>query len=281
MIDNRKFDEYYSKIYGYRWPDLAEALKWAGQKTNKVLLGDARSLKGEWPLVFRSGSLACFKEGPVNSYQVDLASVLAVSSLGLTPEARVLDLCSAPGGKALTSQYIVGGQGEWHLNELSQGRLSRLKSVMREFSPARRDQLNFYKRDASKWGLAEKCIYDFVLCDVPCSGEAHLLNTPSYLKRWTPKSSKNLTVRQHAILCAALEAVKPGGKILYSTCSVNPQENDGVVAKFLKKRSDRARVGKPDVDDCFQGEATEYGIQYFPDISEIGPIYFCILEKVY
>ena len=83
-------------------------------------------------------------------------------------------------------------------------------------------------------------------------------------------------VRQHAILCAALEAAKPGGQILYSTCSVNPQENDGVIAKFLKKRGERSKVLQP---EAFGSESTEFGFQFFPDTSEMGPIYFSVLEK--
>lgn len=277
MQNNQRFDDYYSEIHGERWPQLAEALKRAGQKDNKVAVGLRDSVQDSSTVVFSKGGLVCLRDGPDSLYQMDLASVLSVSALDLQPGSKVLDLCAAPGGKSLVSQLILKGEGEWHMNELSQGRLSRMKSVMREFSPVPEGSLNFYKRDASKWGLAEQDIYDIVICDVPCSGEAHLLNSPTHLSKWTPKSSKNLCVRQHAILCAALEAVKPGGQILYSTCSVNPQENDGVIAKFLKKRGGRARVVQVKV---FENEPTEYGFQFFPDTSEMGPIYFCVLEKL-
>ena len=277
LQNNQRFDDHYSEIHGERWPELAEALKRAGQKDNKVAVSLKSSTPNGSSVMFSKGGLVCHQEALDSHYQMDLASVLSVSALDLKPGSRVLDLCAAPGGKSLVSQLILNGEGEWHMNELSQGRLSRMKSVMREFSPVPEEQLHFYKRDASKWGLAEQNSYEIVICDVPCSGEAHLLNSPSHLSKWTPKSSKNLSVRQHAILCAALEAVKPGGQILYSTCSVNPQENDGVIAKFLKKRSDRARVLQP---EAFGSEPTEFGFQFFPDTSDMGPIYFCVLEKL-
>ncbi len=278
MSINPRFDEYHLNVFGDRWAFLAEALKQAGLKQNKVSVGLKTGCSKDF--IFSQGSMACIPREVGGHYQLDLASVLAVSALNLNPGAKILDLCAAPGGKALVSQLVVGGEGEWHLNELSQGRLSRLKSVIREFSPVHQDSLHFYKRDASKWGLTEKNIYDFVICDVPCSGEAHLLNSPSHLKRWTPRSSKNLAVRQHAILCAALETVRPGGKILYSTCSINPQENDGIIQRLLKKRMDRVEIIAPTLSGIFSGEPTQYGVEFFPDKCEYGPIYFSVLKKI-
>ena len=272
---NTKFEEFYNKLLGeQRWSRLREALI---NQNSQQKVGLALKSVDNKQVKFSSGELQCLEEySQDSSYSLDLASVLAASSLQWKAKDKVLDLCSAPGGKSLVSQFILNGDGEWHLNELSQSRLIRLKAVMRDFSPALDSQRFFYKRDASKWGLMEKDAYDKVICDVPCSGEAHLLETPSELKRWTAKSSKNLTVRQHAILCAAVDAVKPGGEILYSTCSVNPNENDAVIEKLLKKRSHLVEVA--DLELSFKTEPTRYGHNLFPDQFPMGPIYFSVLR---
>lgn len=277
---NQQFYDHYSSIYGERWEQLVNALREAGLKTEKVSVCLKSNFDPKGELQLQNNELVAFS-GTTRSeyYQLDVASALAVTALNLTPQSKILDLCAAPGGKSLVSQLILNGEGEWHLNELSQDRLSRMKSVMRQFSPVPEGQLYFYKRDASKWGMMEKGVYDTILCDVPCSGEAHLLNSPSHMNKWTPKSSKNLAVRQHAILCSALDAVKPGGEILYSTCSISPLENDGVIQKFLKKRGDRVEILRPELEQKWNAEATEYGINLFPDRSQIGPIYFSIIKS--
>ena len=77
-------------------------------------------------------------------------------------------------------------------------------------------------------------------------------------------------------LAAALDAVKPGGRIVYSTCSISPLENDGVVEKLFKKRKDMFDIinFKPET-----GEKTRYGIHILPDTTGAGPIYYCGIEK--
>ncbi|MES2855742.1 MAG: RsmB/NOP family class I SAM-dependent RNA methyltransferase, partial [Bdellovibrionota bacterium] len=89
--------------------------------------------------------------------------------------------------------------------------------------------------------------------------------------------SKNLAVRQYSLLVSALQVVKHGGRIVYSTCSLSPLENDDVIARLLKKRKGEATVVKPTFEI---GEPTELGWQILPDKTGFGPIYLSVLERI-
>jgi 16S rRNA C967 or C1407 C5-methylase (RsmB/RsmF family) len=111
--------------------------------------------------------------------------------------------------------------------------------------------------------------------DAPCSGERHLLGNPKELVLWSESRSKKLAQRQYALLTAALLAIKSGGRIVYSTCSISPYENDGVITELKRRKGDSFRV--QDVSNLEVGEKTEHGVQFLPDQIGWGPIYMCAL----
>jgi 16S rRNA C967 or C1407 C5-methylase (RsmB/RsmF family) len=90
--------------------------------------------------------------------------------------------------------------------------------------------------DATRWGLYEQNVYDRILLDAPCSSERHVLNDPKALAQWSPSRTRTLAQQAIALLCSALEALRPGGWLLYSTCSISPHENEQVLEKFRLKR---------------------------------------------
>ena len=130
--------------------------------------------------------------------------------------------------------------------------------------------------DGSKWCLFEKEVFDAILLDAPCSSERHLLHSPEHLKKWSPSRSKNLAVRQYSLAVSALDTLKPGAFLLYSTCSLSPLENDGIIRKMLKKRKGLFEVIPSDVPE---GENTDFGKLILPDKDGWGPLYFCLLRK--
>lgn len=103
-----------------------------------------------------------------------------------------------------------------------------------------------------------------------------MLESAKELARWSLKGSKRLMIRQHALLCSGLDSLKPGGRLVYSTCSISPVENDGVIEKLHKSRAGLFRVVP--VQESM-GEATRFGWIALPDVCGCGPIYFSVLEK--
>ena len=149
--------------------------------------------------------------------------------------------------------------------------------VKDHLSEAEREIVQVTAPDATRWSLYEQNVYDRVLLDAPCSSERHVLHDPKALAMWSPSRPKRLAITQFAMLAAALEAVKVGGYILYSTCSINPMENERVVEKLFEKR-----VGRFTIMDSAQAgsEEKDYGSIILPDQGEgRGPLYFCLIRR--
>lgn len=249
------FESYFAEIYGDRWPRLRAAL-----------ITDPR----QEVLVNPFG-------GGLQDYRLDAASVVAARQLDVSADHRIADFCASPGGKSLVLIFALR-DGDFHLNDLSPGRVQRLKAVLHDCLPPRMlAKMTVTKSDASRWGMARPEEFDRILVDAPCSGERHLLQSPRELDRWSLKGAKGLSVRQHALACSALDALKPGGRMVYSTCSIHPLENDGVIDRLKKSRPNQFRILTPNAP---MGEPTSNGWLILPDVTGCGPIYFSILEKV-
>lgn len=248
------FHKFFSSLYGERWERLLAALMRDPRKAN---LSNPFGLEG---------------------YALDEASVYPVRNLALAPGLRFGDFCASPGGKALAAIFALKGEGEWLLSDLSPARIQRLKAILHDCVPEEilKERVRVVQGDASRWGLRYKESFDRVLVDAPCSGERHMLESPQELERWSEKGSKRLAVRQHALLCAGLDSLKPGGRVVYSTCTISPHENDAVIDKLMKSREGQFRVVAPVAE---LGEATRHGWILLPDVCGCGPIYFSVLQK--
>ena len=293
--EEHPFYKHFEKVYGDRWPALYEALlkpeqqvarhnqlspvadistkKWSALPYKPELPGCYWMTQGQFVQPERN------EDDLLDIYIMDPASVMVARALEVQPGDRLLDMCAAPGGKTLILIEGMGEEGEIFSNDLSPGRRERLKKVIQQYVPrSTRDRVWVTGKDGVQFGLKEPESFDRILLDAPCSGERHVLDNSNAEEEWGPRRTEHLASRQYSLLAAALLAVKPGGRIVYSTCSISPTENDGVVRKLLKKKKDAVRVLEAPLG--VGGERTELGVSYFPDKCGFGPLYFSVIEKV-
>jgi 5-methylcytosine rRNA methyltransferase NSUN4 len=236
------FDQYYAELFQDEWPRLKEALLTDSSKTEVKFAPECPA------------------------YLMDPASVHVAQALEIQTGETVLDMCAAPGGKSLVLLRESQGKIHLRLNDLSVARVERLKRVLQEHLPA-----DIYKTvrisrgDAISIGIRSPSHFDRILLDAPCSGERHLLNSPKHLQEWTLSRSKNLARRQYGLLCSAALALKPGGRLVYSTCTLNKIENEDVIERFMKRKpGELAWLNAPG--------------KYFRPAG-VGPMYFAVLVK--
>lgn len=284
----QQFEDYYSELYQERWPQLALALKAPHQVV--AFVNPQLLCKVELPSEARELHPFCYqKEGPwerpssvdtlKNYYLLDYASYLAASLLvDQKKPQNYLDLCAAPGGKSLIIAQLMAQGSTLKCNELSQKRRERLRNVMDEYLEAQlRSQVTVTGHDAGKWCLYEQEAYDAILLDVPCSSERHLMQKTAHLKDWAVGRTKRLSMEQWKFLSSAFIVLKKGGRLLYSTCSISPLENDKVIEKLFAKQGGQVRQIKINLDI---GEPTEFGHMILPDRTGHGPLYLSLIEKV-
>lgn len=185
----------------------------------------------------------------------DPATVGAVELLDVAPGQTVLDFCAAPGGKTAQIAWRLAGTGRIVAQEVNPKRLARLKenlSRLRLSSVEAFPGLNGLAGSAPN-GMATgtatnsidgRTVFDRVLIDAPCSNTGVLRRRPDARWRWSADHLKQLTALQAQILDAAAPFVVPGGRLVYSTCSNEPEENGEQVAAFLARHPDFVEVAR-------------------------------------
>ncbi|KAI0220539.1 hypothetical protein L0F63_005945 [Massospora cicadina] len=224
------------------------------------------------------------------------ASLLPVIALDIQPSDHVLDLCAAPGGKSVMIGQILFGRmlskqaqirGSLHSNEINRTRYERLKAVLSSyFEPLESLQapsIRVTNLDGTMYGHFGTCRYDKILVDAPCSSERHLIHHTSEMQRWSSRQAFQNAQRQLKLFLSAIILAKPGGRIVYATCALAPEENDGVVENLLARRADvvvKVPFTPPAYEESW-GYPTKHGWMCLPDHSAgWGPIYLSILEKI-
>lgn len=263
------FESYYFSLFGARWSSLKAALF-------------SEPVYAEW------------KAGGAESYFLDPASVFAALCLPLDGAENILDLCAAPGGKTLVIASRMPQDAVLVSNERSAARKQRLSAVCASCLPEEiRARIKISCSDGATWCRTQTECYDRILLDVPCSSEQHVIQDEKYLAEWSPSRIKSLAMEQWALLSSAYRLLKKGGFLVYSTCALNPTENDGVIARLVKKFDNAEIIFAP--DDIFtpenisefcaasfslQPERTQYGYHILPDAQNgCGPIWFSLIHK--
>jgi len=206
-----------------RRAEIADALRRDG-----LTAEPAPYLRAAWTI--RRGHAAsseAFRRGWISVQ--DEASQMVALLLGVRPGQRVLDLCAAPGGKTATlaraagpAALVVASDVHLHRLHLLGGNLARVGA-----KNVRLIALN------AEQPLPFSAPFDRILVDAPCSGTGTLSRNPEIRWRVKPEDLPELAARQTAILRAALDMLAPGGRLVYSTCSLEPEENENVVKQAL------------------------------------------------
>lgn len=309
----------YKKFWGERWIGLRSSLLSPSRKVARPNFFSelkSQSEKDFWQKgVLGGGGTAPIRDdkGLLDKYWMDPASLIPpLQLLALTASSRVdfkedemavVDLCAAPGGKSLV--LIESGiqmglkMNPIYLNELSPSRFGRLQQTLNDYLPKDIVQrLHFHRTDASRWGLDKTDQIDLVLLDAPCSGERFLLAETdaegfgnAELPNWNQKRSKRLAIEQYAMLANGFRVLRPGGILVFSTCSVSPLEGDEIIEKLLS-RAEKRGLGCPEVkkmdfelqnrvsDFGLELESSKFGYYILPDRSQMaGPIFFATIRK--
>ena len=161
-----------------------------------------------------------FKKGLVQVQ--DVSSQLAVALAAPAKGARVLDLCAAPGGKSLHAADLVGETGSVTACDLTEDKIRLLEENIRRSGFA---HIRAVRRDAAVFVPEDEAAYDLVIADLPCSGLGVMGRKPEIRFRVSEESIRELAALQRQILEQAVRYVKPGGRLLFSTCTMTAEEN--------------------------------------------------------
>ena len=194
--------------------------------------------------------------------------VSAVPSVVLDPDPgdRVFDACAAPGGKATQLAALMDDRGTVVANDSNLGRLSALRFNAERLGVT---ALAVTHQDARNYSLKPLAFdeFDHALVDAPCSCEGTIRKNPTTLEQWTEDHVHSVAGIQKGILRRAIQATRPGGSVVYSTCTFAPEENEAVVQHAL------------DSEEC-RLEEIDIGLESVPGITEWdGDTYDSSLER--
>lgn len=167
-------------------------------------------------------------------YLQEPSAMVPAAALAPRDGARVLDLCAAPGGKSVQLARM-NPNGLLVANEINPGRARTLSANIERMGIAN-CMVTSMAPDKLAVGFPET--FDAVLVDAPCSGEGMFRKNPLARTMWSPAHAAGSAKRQQAILADAARMVKPGGRLVYSTCTFNRTENEDVVDAFLLRHTD-------------------------------------------
>lgn len=183
----------------------------------------------------------CYYVQEAASMFVEQAFRVTVERMGDSTEPlTVLDLCAAPGGKSTLLLSMLPENGLLVANEVVRNRASVLVETIRKWGCPNAVVTHNTPSDFGKLGP----VFDIMLVDAPCSGEGMFRKDQEAISEWSPHRVDFCAARQRDILANSLDALKPGGFLLYSTCTYNTEENEGTVA-WLQETYGLEPVGIP------------------------------------
>ena len=214
-------------------------------------------------------SLPGYEEGAFSVQ--DEAAQLSAQLLDLKPKQYVLDACAAPGGKLCHILETEPSLAAVDAVELEERRAGRIEENLERLDL----EANLIIADASsqEWWSGE--LYDRILLDAPCSATGVIRRNPDIKYLRQGEDIIEISKLQLSILENCWSMLKPGGKLLYATCSIFPQENERLIKRFMAKTDDA--IHRPIIAPW--GLKCEYGRQLFPQIDGHDGFYYALLQK--
>ncbi len=228
------------------------------------------------PMALELSSAATLSENPVmaagGGWVQDAAAFLAAKTLDPHPGERILDLCAAPGGKSFAAAALTGGEALITACDISE---RKLKLVSEGAERLGFSNIRTEVSDATVFRPEFEGKFDRLICDLPCSGLGILRRKPDI--RYKPETDAiALPALQLSMLRAAARYLKPGGVMLYSTCTWREEENAGVVQAFLEK--EHFSLKSFQIPEIGQLEQVEM-LTLRPDLHGTDGFYICLLRK--
>jgi len=172
-------------------------------------------------------------------YLQEPSAMAPVNVLDPQPGQTVLDLCACPGGKTLQIAAALGGHGTIVANDIS---TSRIKALVRNLEMAGVTNALVINESEEKLGARFHSVFDSILIDAPCSGEGMFRKDSKALEAWSNQVPGHFRSIQDSLLDQAAKMLKPGGRLAYSTCTFNRQENEWALDAFMARHSEFSKL---------------------------------------
>ena len=214
-------------------------------------------------------------------YIQEASSMLPVTALfdGMPEPERVMDVAAAPGSKTTQIAARMGNRGAVLANEYSASRVKVLHANLSRCGVSNTAIAHF---DGRVYGPALPESFDAVLLDAPCSGEGVIRKDADALRNWSPESTADIAATQYDLIDSAFHTLRPGGTLVYSTCTLNQSENQQVIAWLMAKYPDAVAI-EP-LNGLFAGAeraATPEGfLHVFPQIFDSEGFFVARLRKL-
>lgn len=207
----------------------------------------------------------------------DVSSILAVEAAGIMPGDNVIDVCAAPGGKALHAAQKAGKDGNVIACDVSSHKTDKIEENRRRL---RAENVTVLVQDAREKNDSLLGRADVLLADVPCSGLGVIGHKQDIKYRVTRESLQEIQVLQKEIITNVIDYIKPGGTLLYSTCTLNPAENEKMAAWICETFGFERESMAGQLPDALKDGAKSGMLQLLPGIHEADGFFMAKLIKI-
>ena len=191
----------------------------------------------------------------------DAAAMMPVYFLNPKAGETIYDMCAAPGGKSLACSIFMNDEGSLIANDVSFPRAHDLSQNVERMG---RGNMVVTSNDVSFTHESYPNVFDKILVDAPCSGSAMFRKNPAVLDDWSERKVLANHAKQVQLLHYAYEMLKPGGTIVYSTCSFSYEENEGTLLEFKRTHRDAEFVPLPENDMFYHPSDVKEAVYLFP-----------------